>query len=102
MRSASLLALSVATLSGVALGQETDAPEDEEARQDTVVVKGIRGALKSAQDLKQDADVFVDAITATDIGALPDRSVSEALQRVPGVVVERFAGPNDPDHFARR
>ena len=100
MRGASLLALSVATLSGVALGQEADVPEDEEARQDTVVVKGIRGALKSAQDLKQDADVFVDAITATDIGALPDRSVSEALQRVPGVVVERFAGPNDPDHFA--
>ncbi len=100
MRGASLLALSVATLSGVALGQEADAPEDEEARQDTVVVKGIRGALKSAQDLKRDADVFVDAITATDIGALPDRSVSEALQRVPGVTVERFAGPNDPDHFA--
>ncbi len=78
----------------------TEATEDDEARQDTVIVTGIRGALKSAQDLKQDADVFVDAITASDIGALPDRSVSEALQRVPGVVVERFAGPNDPDHFA--
>lgn len=100
MRGASILALSAATLSGVAFAQETEPAEDDEARQDTVVVTGIRGALKSAQDLKRDADVFVDAITATDIGALPDRSVSEALQRVPGVTVERFAGPNDPDHFA--
>ncbi|NQY40849.1 MAG: TonB-dependent receptor [Henriciella sp.] len=100
MRSASLVALSLATLSGMSFAQEEDVVEEEEAVQDTVVVTGIRGALKSAQDLKQDADVFVDAITATDIGALPDRSVSEALQRVPGVTVERFAGPNDPDHFA--
>jgi len=38
--------------------------------------------------------------SAEDIGALPDRSVSEALQRVPGVSVLRFAGPDDPDHFS--
>ncbi|MFN3214501.1 MAG: TonB-dependent receptor [Henriciella sp.] len=100
LRGVSLFALSAATLTGVSLAQEEDTSEEDEARQDTVVVQGIRGSLKSSQDLKQDADVFVDAITATDIGALPDRSVSEALQRVPGVTVERFAGPDDPDHFA--
>lgn len=102
MKGVSLMTLSAAALTGVALGQEgTDTTDSEdEARQDTVVITGIRGSLKTAQDLKQNADVFVDAITASDIGALPDRSVSEALQRVPGVTVERFAGPNDPDHFA--
>jgi len=42
----------------------------------------------------------VDAITAADIGALPDRSVTEALQRLPGVAINRFAGSNDPDHFS--
>jgi hypothetical protein len=42
----------------------------------------------------------VDAITASDIGALPDRSVTEALQRVPGVSISRFAAANDPDHFS--
>lgn len=77
-----------------------DADEDEEAVLDRVVVTGIRDSLASAQSLKQNADTFVDAITAADIGALPDRSVSEALQRVPGVSVIRFAGPDDPDHFA--
>ncbi|MEO9969884.1 MAG: TonB-dependent receptor [Hyphomonadaceae bacterium] len=77
-----------------------DGESDEELALESVVVKGIRGSLKSAQDIKRNADTFVDAISASDIGALPDRSVSEALQRVPGVSVIRFAGPNDPDHFA--
>ena len=100
MRSASLFAISAAAFTGAAIAQDAVGEEEEEARQDTVIVTGIRGSLATAQDLKQNSDVFVDAITASDIGALPDRSVSEALQRVPGVNVLRFAGPNDPDHFA--
>jgi len=101
LRTASIIALTAATLAGMAVAQETGETEtEEEARQDTVIVTGIRGSLASSQDIKQNSDVFVDAITASDIGALPDRSVSEALQRVPGVTIERFAGPEDPDHFA--
>jgi TonB-dependent receptor len=53
-----------------------------------------------AQDIKRDAAQIVDSVTAEDIGALPDRSVTEALQRVPGVAINRFAGSNDPDHFS--
>ena len=79
---------------------EVDGESDEELALEGIVVKGIRGSLKSAQDIKRNADTFLDAISASDIGALPDRSVSEALQRVPGVSIIRFAGPNDPDHFA--
>src|SRR5262249_32609327 len=66
----------------------------------TIVVTGIRRSLANAQQIKRDSDVVVDAITAQDIGALPDRSVTEALQRVPGVSMNRFAGANDPDHFS--
>lgn len=65
-----------------------------------VVVTGIRQSLANAQNLKRNSDTVVDAITAQDIGALPDRSVTEALQRVPGVSINRFAGNNDPDHFS--
>lgn len=65
-----------------------------------VVVTGIRQSLANAQNIKRNSDTVVDAITATDIGALPDRSVTEALQRVPGVEISRFAGTNDPDHFS--
>ncbi len=78
------------------LQDQSSAPAEVEE----VVVTGIRAALKSAQNVKENADVFVDAVTADDIGALPDRSVTEALQRVPGVSINRFAGANDPDHFS--
>ena len=54
----------------------------------------------NSQNIKRNADTVVDAITAQDIGALPDRSVTEALQRVPGVSINRFAGSSDPDHFS--
>jgi TonB-dependent receptor len=70
--------------------------EDENA----IVVTGIRQSLANSQNIKRNADTVVDAITAQDIGALPDRSVTEALQRVPGVSINRFAGSNDPDHFS--
>ena len=76
------------------------APQDVEASGDDIVVTGIRQSLANAQAIKRNADTVVDAITAQDIGALPDRSVTEALQRVPGVSINRFAGSNDPDHFS--
>ncbi|WP_298468555.1 TonB-dependent receptor [uncultured Erythrobacter sp.] len=81
---------------------DADEPETAEPVEEgeLIIVTGIRASLESAQNVKRNADTFVDVITASDIGALPDRSVSEALQRVPGVSVLRFAGPNDPDHFA--
>ena len=70
------------------------------ASDDDIVVTGIRQSLANAQNIKRNSDTVVDAITAQDIGALPDRSVTEALQRVPGVSISRFAASNDPDHFS--
>jgi TonB-dependent receptor len=65
-----------------------------------VVVTGQRAALQSAQKLKQNAEQLVDSITATDIGALPDRSVTEALQRVSGVTIGRTADGRDADRIS--
>jgi TonB-dependent receptor len=67
---------------------------------DAIIVTGIRQSLANSQNIKRRSDTVVDAITAEDIGALPDRSVTEALQRVPGVAINRFSGSNDPDHFS--
>lgn len=78
---------------------DTSAPAPKEAGS-TIIVTGIRQSLANAQTIKRNSDTVVDAITAQDIGALPDRSVTEALQRVPGVEINRFAGSNDPDHFS--
>lgn len=67
---------------------------------DEVVVTGLRTSLETAQGIKQASDTFVDSITATDIGAFPDKSVAEALQRVPGVTVSRLQSSDDSNHFS--
>ena len=76
------------------------AQNNTEQAVEVIEVRGIRGSIQTAQDLKRFADTVKDVITATDIGALPDKSVTEALQRVPGVTIERFASSNDPKLYA--
>lgn len=61
-----------------------------------IIVTGIRASLQGARDRKRNAEQVIDSITAQDIGALPDRSVSEALQRVPGVTLQRTNENRDP------
>ena len=68
----------------------TQAQENSEAKKldekiEVIEVKGTRANLQSAQNVKRLADTVVDGISAEDIGVLPDRSVLEAIQRVPGV-----------------
>ncbi|MCW3847413.1 TonB-dependent receptor [Sphingomonas sp. LB-2] len=91
---ASVLALGVMAAASPAFAQ------DDKQEEPTITVTGIRASLTNSQNIKRNSDTVVDAITASDIGALPDRSVTEALQRVPGVAMNRFAGSNDPDHFS--
>ena len=65
----------------------TSAEESTSGEVTTIVVTGIRAALESAAETKRGADTFVDSVTASDVASLPDLSVAEALQRVPGVTV---------------
>lgn len=73
--------------------------ETKDAKGQAIVVTGVRAALQSARARKKNADTVMDSITATDIGAFPDKSVAEALQRVPGITVSRFAISSDTAHF---
>jgi len=92
----SMLAMCIMALSAPSFAQSTAATETNDVEE--VVVTGMRADLQNAQEIKRNSATFVDAISADDIGALPDRSVLEAMQRVPGVSIERFAAANDPDH----
>jgi len=74
-----------------------DEPAEEESE---IIISGYRRSLESAQEIKRNSDTVVDVISAEDIGALADRSVAEALQRVPGVNISRFEQRNDPDRFS--
>jgi TonB-dependent receptor len=78
--------------SGIVMAQT--APSGDNGN--TVVVVGQRAALESAQKRKQDAEEIVDSIVADDMGKLPDKSVTEVLQRMPGVTIDRTMNRQDP------
>lgn len=59
---------------------------------DEIVVTGYRQSIEASLQQQRDANAFVNVITAEDIGKFPDRNVADALQRVPGVVIERSGG----------
>lgn len=61
-----------------------------------VIVQGVRAAQESAINTKRNAASVVDGIAAEDIGKLPDVTVSDSLQRIPGIQVERTAGEGGP------
>lgn len=80
-----------------AQAQQGPTEAEGEAGPDIVVV-GVRAALDTSQNIKRNADTFVDSITATDIGAFPDKSAAEALARVPGITVSRLQSADDSTH----
>ena len=83
----------VVLLAGPLWAQTAPAPvaSDQPANMETVVVTGVRQAVKSALDTKKNADQVQDSIVAEDIGKLPDNNVIEALQHVTGVQISRNA-----------
>ncbi|WP_342114228.1 TonB-dependent receptor [Pseudoduganella sp. OTU4001] len=63
-----------------------------EPNEATVVVTGYRYAIEKSLDQKRNANSIVEVITAEDIGKFPDKNVADALQRVPGVIIDRSGG----------
>ena len=86
-----LLSLAVASAftSGTVLAQDANQQADNV---EVIAVKGIRGSLIRAQAVKQDSTSIVEAISAEDIGKLPDSSIAESLARLPGLAGERVNG----------
>ena len=69
--------------SGAVLAQQTPAPAQ------SVTVTGIRKSIEDAIAVKKNADGIVEAISAEDIGKLPDASVAESISRLPGIAMQR-------------
>ncbi len=55
----------------------------------TVTITGIRRGIESAIATKKNSDGVVEAISAEDIGKLPDTTIAESLARLPGVTTQR-------------
>jgi iron complex outermembrane recepter protein len=56
---------------------------------DTITVTGIRRGIEAAISIKQNSNSIVEAISAEDIGKLPDSTVAESISRLPGVTAQR-------------
>ena len=70
--------------------EEEDDAEGEARTLDTVEVTGIRAAIEASIDTKRDNTSIVEAISAEDIGKLPDTSFADSLARLPGLTAQRF------------
>ena len=57
-----------------------------------VVVTGIRRGIEAAISVKKNSDNIVEAVSAEDIGKLPDSSIAESIARLPGLAAQRVEG----------
>ncbi|MBT8056567.1 MAG: TonB-dependent receptor [Xanthomonadales bacterium] len=71
---------------------DSDTDDNEVMYMEEVMVTGVRRSLIASMDRKRSASGILDAITAEDIGKFPDTNLAEALQRIPGVSIDRFNG----------
>lgn len=66
----------------------TAAAEDTQV----VVITGIRRGLQDSLIIKKKNTSIVEAVSAEDIGKLPDASIAESLARLPGLAAQRVGG----------
>lgn len=90
------MALASATLmlANAAYAQSADQsqPQSEADDLDAIEVVGIRRSIEASTDAKRDSTAIVEAISAEDIGKLPDTSIADSIARLPGLTAQRFGG----------
>lgn len=83
--------LTMASLSHSLYAQAAD-DDKAEIEVEEVLVTGYAKSIQNSLDVKRNADTVVQAISAADLGGLPDVSIADALGRVPGITVTRSGG----------
>ena len=76
--------------------------EDATSLDEIVISTGVRGSQLRATKLKKEAKGVIEAITPEDIGSFSDNSITDALQRVAGVQVERDPEGNGGERVSIR
>lgn len=84
---AAVLAIACASPMG-AYAQDSDTEEAIE----NITVTGIRGSLRDSISQKKANESIVEALSAEDIGKLPDISIADSLARLPGLTAQRIDG----------
>ena len=84
--------------SGAATAQTPPATDPiAQAAEDTtsegdIVVTGARATQRTSIEFKRNSSVIVDGLVSDEIGATPDNSVGDTLERIVGVSADRFKG----------
>ncbi len=93
--------VSLAALMGASAAAAQAVPASEPVTQDAaqdatvvdeIVVTGFRSSLQQALNIKRREAGAVDAILAEDMADFPDQNLAEAIQRLPGVTIDRVNG----------
>ena len=71
---------------------ETDAEIVEGDQLEEVVVTGIRSSIRNSIEEKRLESSIVEAVSAEDIGKLPDVSIADSIARLPGLAAQRLRG----------
>ncbi|MCM8731009.1 TonB-dependent receptor [Hephaestia sp. GCM10023244] len=72
-------------------GQQPDQAQASD-QSNAIVVTGIRAGIRDSIDIKRNAISIVEAVSAEDIGKLPDVSIAESIARLPGLAAQRVNG----------
>ncbi|SHE45126.1 TonB-dependent receptor [Thermomonas hydrothermalis] len=76
------------------------APAQETAKTlDKVEVIGIRRSIATSVETKNEATSIVEAVSAEDIGKLPDISIADSISRLPGLTMQRVDGRGQVIHI---
>src|SRR5262245_22934605 len=94
-RAARTALVTAVSLELLAISLPAQAQQAESSAADTldeIIVRGVRGAQEAGIDIKRNTAEISDSIVMEDIGKLPDVTITDALQRVPGIQISRDAG----------
>ena len=80
-----------------AMAQNAQAPAPaakpaDAAPDNQIVISGYARSITNANRIKEMSVSVVEAISAEDVGKLPDVSITDALSRLPGLAVQQSAG----------
>src|SRR5690606_20810914 len=89
------MALAAAGSCSLAYAQTTEQSSEQnnaDEQIEVISVTGFRRSLQDSQNIKMFNTSIVEAVSAEDIGKLPDVSIAESLARLPGLTAQRLNG----------
>ncbi|MDH3549272.1 MAG: TonB-dependent receptor plug domain-containing protein, partial [Gammaproteobacteria bacterium] len=89
------IAIALYAPSDPAFAQQTQSTADSGEPIEEIVVMGIRRSIADSITAKRMSDSVIDVVSAEDVGKFPDKNLAEAIQRVPGVVLNKEFGEGE-------